>query len=146
MVKLELADFLLEHWFLTSTLFVLIISYIGFELKVSSNNSRISCQTAIGLSSHQGAVIIDIREKDSYKNQHIINSVNIPKTEIVRELKKSNKYNEKVLIIVCDTGRCSAAVVKELNSIKMENVFELEGGLQAWKEASLPLITKDKKN
>jgi len=68
----------------------------------------------------EGAILID------YKNENF--------KEKVVELDKN-----KVYFIYCRTGRRSANSRIIMNDLGIKHVFELEGGILAWKEANYPV-------
>jgi rhodanese-related sulfurtransferase len=44
------------------------------------------------------------------------------------------------LILVCDTGAQSRKVIAEVKKLGFAEVAALDGGVQAWKAAALPLV------
>lgn len=78
-------------------------------------------------------VIIDARSNESYKLEHIPDSINIPHREMNEEntriLDKSYLY-----VTYCDGIGCNASTKGALNMVKLGfNVKELIGGLDWWK-------------
>lgn len=50
---------------------------------------------------------------------------------------------DKALIIVCEHGVRSSKVANLLNIEKFSEVYNLDGGMQAWEETGLPVINAD---
>jgi rhodanese-related sulfurtransferase len=46
------------------------------------------------------------------------------------------------VIVCCDTGIRSGKAVKELQKLGFDRVFNLDGGVDAWRKAGLPLTGK----
>jgi rhodanese-related sulfurtransferase len=44
-------------------------------------------------------------------------------------------------LLVCDSGARSAALVAQLRKQGLENVFSLKGGLAAWQQENLPVVS-----
>lgn len=83
-----------------------------------------------------GAVLIDIRPSDEFAREHIVQAVNIP----VEQLKRHpNVENASAVIFHCRSGnrtRLNANVLED--SVACE-AYVLDGGLDAWKKAGLPI-------
>jgi rhodanese-related sulfurtransferase len=61
-------------------------------------------------------------------------------------LAKLEKYRKKPVVVVCAAGQRAAAGCRLLSKAGFEDVCQLEGGIQAWEKAGLPLTrgtTKD---
>jgi rhodanese-related sulfurtransferase len=85
-----------------------------------------------------GATFVDVREKDEWAAGHAPDAVLIPMSEVaarVDELKK-----ERPAVIVCRTGGRSNSVA-QLLSARGINAVNLAGGMRAWQQAGLPVLT-----
>lgn len=82
--------------------------------------------------------ILDVRAEEKFAQEHIANSINIPKTYIF-DLQEQNIESianlpkDKEIIVTCTTGN-SAKKCANILSEKGYQVTVLEGGLTAWKE------------
>ncbi len=86
-------------------------------------------------------LVVDIRE-NIYFNSYHINSVNIPISQLL-ENPELIPYNQKVAV-VCERGISSLAIIKELKKIReIDNLYNLNGGIQAWISNNLPLFTNN---
>ncbi len=84
--------------------------------------------------------LIDVREPYE-KNIADIGGIMIPKGEIENRLSEIPKQG--VTIFYCRSGKRSKSVVKKLiNQHHYKNVFNLEGGILAWKEQIDDSLTK----
>lgn len=90
------------------------------------------------------AVVIDLRSAEAFARGHIVNAKNIPIEELEANREKIGKFKSKPIIAVCDAGATSARAVDSLRKSGMESVYGLKGGLSAWTEANLPLVTAKK--
>ena len=90
------------------------------------------------------AVVIDLRNAEAFARGHIVNAKNIPFDELQANKDKINKYAKKAIVAVCDGGMTSGKVVDSLRKSGIENVYGLKGGINAWTQANLPLVTAKK--
>jgi rhodanese-related sulfurtransferase len=101
---------------------------------------QIEPMEATRLVNHQHAVIIDIRSPTDFANGHILDAVNIGDADIRDKKQDLEKYRKKPLIVCCQTGTTSQAVVRLLKADGFPAVFMLRGGLTIWQRAGLPLV------
>jgi rhodanese-related sulfurtransferase len=90
------------------------------------------------------AVVIDLRNAEAFARGHIVNAKNIPFDELQANKDKITKYAKKAIIAVCDGGMTSGKVVDSMRKSGIENVYGLKGGISAWTQANLPLVTAKK--
>ena len=76
--------------------------------------------------------LIDIREEHELANHHI-GGEHIPMADILQQTDKIAR--DKTVVIHCNSGKRSAAVVHTLRTKHaFENVYSLKGGIVAWIE------------
>ena len=138
----EFIDFLLQHWQLSTIFIVVLVGYIIFELHQASNNQAVTPQQAISLYNYQQAVFVDIRSKELFQQNHIIGSINVEISDIDKCRKRLNKFMQKPIIVTCKFGREAPKFAKELKKQGFSQILQLEGGIQAWQTAGLPLTNK----
>lgn len=105
--------------------------------------TAVSPQEAVKLI-NSDAVVIDLRTTEAFARGHIVHSQNIPFDELPAKREKIAKYAKKPIIAVCDAGMTSSKVVDSLRKSGMEHVYGLKGGINAWTQANLPLVTGKK--
>jgi len=44
------------------------------------------------------------------------------------------------VVLVCETGAHSRKAINEVKKLGFEDIGTLDGGVQAWKQAALPLV------
>jgi len=82
--------------------------------------------------------LIDVREPFEYEVSHL-NGENIPLSGIIIESDKI--ATDKPVIVQCRSGKRSAAAIMQLEQqLGYENLYNLEGGILAWKEKIDPSI------
>ena len=105
--------------------------------------TNIEPQEAVKLINSE-AVVIDLRNAEAFARGHIVNAKNIPFDELQANKDKIAKYAKKAIIAVCDGGMTSGKVVDSMRKSGVENVYGLKGGINAWTQANLPLVTAKK--
>jgi len=93
---------------------------------------------------NEDAQVIDLRSPEAYANGHIVNAKNIPADEIEANQERIGKMKATPVLAVCDAGMTSARAVQKMRKNGMDNVFGLKGGMNAWTQASLPVVTSKK--
>lgn len=84
------------------------------------------------------AVILDVRDAAEFASGHLPNARNIPLAEL------SNRSGElpsgKPVLVCCATGNRSGSAATMLRKAGRDQIFNLAGGLQGWRQAGLPII------
>jgi rhodanese-related sulfurtransferase len=75
--------------------------------------------------------LIDVRETFEYEVSNL-GGENIPLSGIMIESDKI--ATDKPVIIQCRSGKRSAAAIMQLQTLGYDNLYNLEGGILAWKE------------
>jgi rhodanese-related sulfurtransferase len=90
--------------------------------------------------SHE-AVVIDIREKDSYSAEHILDSLNISKEDFQNSIPALDK--SKIYVIMDDGNEVFARELAEYIFQKklLEKIYYFPGGFPAWKANYSPTIS-----
>ena len=120
--------------------FVLLNSW--FKSKFSPIKA-ISPQQLTQLVNRQDAVIVDIRNKSEFDKGHIAGAMHVAMEKIQKkdfsslENKRSNP-----IIVVCNAGMSAGGVSSTLFKSGFTNVSLLEGGMNTWIGASLPVTKK----
>ena len=87
--------------------------------------------------STQGAILLDVRTLEEVANGKIANAQNIIYDNAFAD--KLSGLENKPIFVYCGSGIRSAKAAAILREKGYDNVFELEGGLKAWKAAGLPV-------
>jgi rhodanese-related sulfurtransferase len=75
--------------------------------------------------------VIDARDVDQFKAEHIPGAVNIDWRQVLA--KRAELPQDKPILIYCNSGTLSAQAGFALRVAGMDNVRILQGGLQEWK-------------
>ena len=101
--------------------------------------ARLSTLQATRLINDSDAVIIDIRDQAEFAGGHIANAKNIPAKVMDERKAEIDKLKGKPVIVSCDTGTRASAGADKLRALGLTEVFTLQGGLNAWRDAGLPV-------
>lgn len=77
----------------------------------------------------QGAIVLDVRSPQEYREEHIPGSINIPEYEIRERVFKEIPKLNQLIVTYCEYGGRSRNVCYELRRMGYSNVFNLYGGL-----------------
>jgi rhodanese-related sulfurtransferase len=138
-------EFTANHPLLVGALLLSFFLVIFSELRRKARGvTTLEPQDAVKLI-NTDAVVIDLRSADAFAGGHIVNARNIPFDELSENSAVIEKFRSRPIVAVCDAGTTATRAVERLRKAGMENVFGLRGGIAAWKQASLPLVTSKKK-
>jgi rhodanese-related sulfurtransferase len=86
------------------------------------------------------AYVFDLRPEEAYKAGRLPGAKFIKSTEISAAIEKLKLDRNNPVVLVCETGAHSRKAIAEVKSLGFAEVGTLDGGVQAWKEAALPLV------
>ena len=82
------------------------------------------------------AIVIDVREPAEFKSGHIQGAINKPLSTVCLEEVCMPEHTNKKLVLQCQGGKRSMmAVEKLLQENPQMDIYNLEGGINAWAEA-----------
>jgi rhodanese-related sulfurtransferase len=84
--------------------------------------------------------ILDVRQPEEFAKGFIEGAVNVPLRELASSLQEL-PATEMNTVLVCDTGHRSAIGMALLQLLGYKNSRSLEGGMQAWQQAKLAVVT-----
>lgn len=90
-------------------------------------------------------VVLDVREPQEFASGHIKGAINIPRGTLefkLGNIPNINSSKSKIVMYCLSGGRCSLAALSLLQ-LGYENVYSIEGGIQAWIEAGKPIVTSE---
>lgn len=87
----------------------------------------------------QGAVLVDVREADEWAAGHISESVHHP----LGDLDERRMPTQGPLVLVCRSGNRSERATRLLLKAGRKDVYNMDGGVTAWREAGFPLTDPD---
>jgi sulfur-carrier protein adenylyltransferase/sulfurtransferase len=79
--------------------------------------------------------VVDVRETWEYARDHIPNAKLTPLGQIIA--KPQEAITSDNVVFVCEVGQRSAVAAEMAAALGMQHVYNLEGGMQAWRLAGL---------
>lgn len=135
-------EFAGNHPFLLLALTVSFFLLIFSELRrKASGLINLEATDAVKLINNDAAVI-DLRRADAHGRGHIVNAKSVPFDEL--PAKMGTLAKDKPLIAVCDAGITSNKAIKTLREAGFESAYGLKGGMAAWSQEGLPVVTGKK--
>jgi rhodanese-related sulfurtransferase len=80
-------------------------------------------------------LIVDLRDKDTFKKSHIPEAVQHPFDFFLRDVLINDgyaAYKNRPIVLVCDTGQKSKVAASILSDEGFSNVFSLNRGMRRW--------------
>jgi rhodanese-related sulfurtransferase len=137
----QLLEFIQRHPLLVSIAALLAVVAIVIEIRHRSRGGiAIGPMQAVQLM-NSGAAVIDVRSAEQYTAGHIIDARHIAHDQVGAQAETLKKYREKPVIVYCDTGATAGAAAKVLKTAGFNKVLNLTGGLNAWRQDNLPVVT-----
>jgi len=100
--------------------------------------TEISPTDAAAKAKSSDTVIVDVREKDEWDEEHISDAVQMSRGML--ELEVEDKFPDRNMTIICHCGGGgrSALAAESLQKMGYKNARSMAGGFRAWKAAGLP--------
>jgi rhodanese-related sulfurtransferase len=86
------------------------------------------------------AAVLDLREAEAFKSGHLPGAKHIDAAGLTAAIEKLKLDRNNPLILVCEAGTHSRKAIAEVKKLGFVEVAALDGGVQAWKAAALPLV------
>jgi len=135
----RLLEYISLHPILVSLALAAAIAVLVFELRLKRTSvAAIQPQEAIQLM-NQGVPVYDLREAEAYAAGHINGARHLTGTQHERAAEHLKKFRDKLLVLVDEDGSRASALTRTLHAAGFTKVFNLRGGLKAWRAEGLPL-------
>lgn len=137
-------EFTSNHPVLVTGLMLSFLVAVFYELRRKATDiANLDPQAAVNLI-NADAVIIDLRSPEAFARGHIVNAKNFPYADLDANQEKIARFKSKPILTVCDAGINSTKAMETLRKTGIESVYGLKGGIAAWTQANLPLVTAKK--
>jgi len=83
-------------------------------------------------------VLLDVREKDEYREGHLGGAISLPRGFLEIRVEQAVPDKTKPIIAYCAGGTRSLLAAKQLKDMGYQNVISMNGGYTAWKNAGYP--------
>jgi rhodanese-related sulfurtransferase len=105
----------------------------------ASGVSNIAATEAVLLMNRSKALVLDVRNEAEFAAGHIQGAKNIPVAELANRIKEIEKFKDKPVLVHCQKGMRAKAACSILLGQQFSQLHNLQGGLDTWVEAKLPL-------
>lgn len=135
----QLLQYVVHHPLLAALTGVAALLVLGYEARQKAQEAGgLPPQEVIRLM-NQGATVLDLRKAEAFAEGHITGARHFDPGQLGTASEALRKYKERPLIIYCDRGVTAAGAARELVRQGFTKVFNLRGGLAAWRAENLPL-------
>jgi rhodanese-related sulfurtransferase len=106
----------------------------------ASGVNNLSASEAVLMLNRSKPLVLDVRDEAEFASGHIQGAKHIPVTELAGRLKEIEKFKDKPVLVHCQRGMRANTAIKILKAQQFSQLNNLQGGLNAWVEAKLPLV------
>ena len=89
--------------------------------------------------SRQRPLVLDVREAEEFAQGHLQGARHLPLSQLDTRLEELQKYRDKPVLVYCQSGARARKACARLGAHSFTQLYQLQGGLQAWRDAKLPL-------
>ena len=131
--------FVIDNWPLIAVAFVSGGMLVWPLAAGGRGGAKLSTLQATQMINDRDAVVVDIRDQADYARGHVINAKSFPAKVLDERKAEIEKLKGKPVIVSCDTGMRAGASADKLRALGLTDVFVLQGGFNAWRDAGLPV-------
>ncbi|MBM4415793.1 MAG: rhodanese-like domain-containing protein [Chloroflexi bacterium] len=103
--------------------------------------SRITVDEAKAMIDAGGVQVIDSREPHEHHEGHVPGSLNIPHMATLP--RNRDLARDKPILFICKSGQRSAVAAEFAASLGLTELYNVEGGHDAWRAAGYPIDEGD---
>lgn len=100
---------------------------------------QISPVEAVRLINHRDALVLDVRVAAERGSGHIPQARHLPFNELKQRIGELEQFKNRPMVVSCQWGAQAAVACAALMKNGFSEVFVLRGGVNAWREANLPM-------
>ena len=127
---------------------ILSLALVGITLAILYNEiagrlggyRRLGPAQLTALINRDNALVVDLRPIADFDKGHIAGAKNVQMSQFDPENKQLAPARALPVVLVCKAGESADGAAKRLLKAGFTNVGVLEGGIQAWQAADLPLV------
>lgn len=124
---------------MSKSLFILMLSILGFMGCTAQNGSSIDSKEAYGLiKADSNIAILDVRTAKEFADGHVAGAVNIDVNQTDFAQKIDQLDRSKTYIVYCRSGRRSRKAVGIMAAKGFKNLYNVSDGFVGWGKNGLP--------
>jgi rhodanese-related sulfurtransferase len=138
----QFIEFIGNHYMMATAwvvLFILLVS--SFVTGAMSPIKQVSTHDMTMLINRSNGIVVDTRAAADFNKGHITDAINLPLAKITgNEFGKLEKHKSDPIVVVCNAGISAKTAARVLHKAGFEQVSVLQGGMQTWNGANLPVV------
>jgi glyoxylase-like metal-dependent hydrolase (beta-lactamase superfamily II)/rhodanese-related sulfurtransferase len=88
-----------------------------------------------------GFILLDVREREAFLAGHIPGAKHLPRGQLELRVDQELPDPTARILTCCEFGRVSTLAAATLRTLGFLHASALDGGVKAWREAGLPMVT-----
>lgn len=103
----------------------------------------IDVANALEMIKSDDAVLIDVREPDEFKQEHIAYAMSVPLSSVEEGIKFLDIPKNKTILFQCLKGTRGQMACERVEALQdcANEIANIDGGIEAWKNNDLPVIS-----
>ncbi|HLU12473.1 MAG TPA: rhodanese-like domain-containing protein [Arenimonas sp.] len=136
----QLIPFVQQNLFLALIFAGLTVALVVTEVRrLFRGYKTVSPNQLTELINRENALVLDLRGQSDFEKGHILGSRHLLPSQVDPESKLLAKAKEAPVVLVCAMGVSAGGVAEKLVKAGYRRVAVLDGGINAWTGAGLPL-------
>jgi rhodanese-related sulfurtransferase len=136
----RLPEFIANHVMLFGILLALLVALVAHEFsRFTRKYKALSPAQLVQLVNRESALVVDVSTPADWQIGHIVGSRHVALSQFDPENKDLAKVRDLPVAVVDKNGQTSATAAERLTKAGFTKVYWLDGGLDAWRAAELPL-------
>ncbi len=107
---------------------------------VMRRGAKVSLLQATQLMNQGKTLVLDVRTPAEFSAGHVRDAKNIALNELAGKLAELEKYKDKPVIVVCQSGIRSTKALTLLKKAGFNQAVSLDGGMADWQKQGLPSV------
>ncbi|MEJ0002541.1 MAG: rhodanese-like domain-containing protein [Pararobbsia sp.] len=107
---------------------------------ITRRGHGLSAADATQLINRRNAVVLDLRTAEQFGQGHLPQARSYPFEELSAKASQVTKNKSTPLLLVCQNGQRARKAEQVLTEAGYEEVYSLQGGLEAWQTAGMPVV------
>jgi rhodanese-related sulfurtransferase len=136
----RLPEFAQNNIVLVAIFVVLVVMLVAHEFnRLTRKYKAVSPGQLTQLMNRENALVVDVSAIADYQAGHIIGARHVAMSQFDPENKDLAKVKDLPVAVVCKTGQTATGACERLVKAGFSKVYWLEGGMQAWVGADMPV-------
>lgn len=136
----ELAAFVGRNPLLSAAFAGLTIALLWTQIMgLLRGGRRLAPAALTALVNREDALVVDVRAAGDFEKGHIPGAKHLPLAQVAADQKLLAAAKSRPVVLVCKNGQGAEGAAGKLRKAGFERVYVLDGGIDGWLQAGLPL-------